>query len=113
MAAPAKRSVVKLRDVDKIALRDQRGGRAIRKATAQNHKKLAVELGMFQIAVNHLRWMPISIALVEGLSTALDESGDSCAAAGSRLRMQESIEEKTVIKIARAWRRLRVGATLR
>src|SRR6202158_465262 len=85
-------------DVDKIAFTGSTEvGRAIRKATAQSHKRLSLELGgkspyiVFEDADLD--------SAVEGLVDGIWFNQGQVCCAGSRLLMQESIAEPLVAKI--------------
>src|SRR5256714_1175784 len=104
-------ALVKHPDVDKIAFTGSTEvGRAIRKATAQSHKKLSLELGGKS---------PFIIFDDADLDSAVDglvdgiwfNQGQVCCA-GSRLLMQESIAETLVSKIRARMETLRVGTPL-
>src|SRR2546428_4505668 len=104
-------ALVKHPDVDKIAFTGSTEvGRAIRKATAQSHKKISLELGgkspfiIFEDADLD--------SAVEGLVDGiwLDQGQVCCA--GSRLLMQESIAEKLIGKIQDSMNTLRIGSPL-
>src|SRR5436305_10318765 len=104
-------SLVKHPDVDKIAFTGSTEvGRAIRKATAQSHKKLALELGgkspfiIFDDADLD--------SAVEGLVDGIWFNQGQVCCAGSRLLMQESIAETLVSKIRARMETLRVGTPL-
>src|SRR6266404_4043764 len=104
-------ALVKHPDVDKIAFTGSTEvGRAIRKATAQSHKKLSLELGgkspfiIFEDADLD--------SAVEGLVDGIWFNQGQVCCAGSRLLMQESIAEKLVSKIRARMETLRVGAPL-
>src|SRR5207248_8487044 len=91
-------ALVKHADVDKIAFSGSTEvGRAIRKATAQSHKKLSLELGgkspfiIFDDADLD--------SAVEGLVDGIWLNQGQVCCAGSRLLMQESIAESPVAKI--------------
>src|SRR5256885_4057479 len=85
-------------------------GRAIRKATAQSHKKLSLELGgkspfiIFDDADLD--------SAVEGLVDGIWFNQGQVCCAGSRLLMQESIAESLVAKIRARMETLRVGSPL-
>ena len=98
-------------DVDKIAFTGSTEvGRAIRKATAQNHKRLSLELGgkspfvIFDDADLD--------SAVEGLVDGIWLNQGQVCCAGSRLLMQESVADKLVAKIRARMETLRVGAPL-
>src|SRR5712672_1604175 len=104
-------ALVKHADVDKIAFTGSTEvGRAIRKATAQSHKKLSLELGgkspfiIFDDADLD--------SAVEGLVDGIWLNQGQVCCAGSRLLMQESIAEALVAKIRTRMETLRVGAPL-
>src|SRR5215469_12720279 len=104
-------AVVKHPDVDKIAFTGSTEvGRAIRKATAQSHKKLSLELGgkspfiIFDDADLD--------SAVEGLVDGIWFNQGQVCCAGSRLLMQESIAEKLIGKTQDRMSTLRVGAPL-
>src|SRR5439155_24788327 len=95
-------------DVDKIAFTGSREvGRAIRKATAQSHKKLSLELGgeapfiIFEDADLD--------SAVEGLVDGIWFNQGQVCCAGSRLLMQESTAEKLIGKIQDRNNTLRIG----
>jgi len=98
-------------DVDKIAFTGSTEvGRAIRKATAQSHKKLSLELGgkspfiIFEDADLD--------SAVEGLVDGIWFNQGQVCCAGSRLLMQESIAEKLIGKIQDRMNTLRIGPPL-
>ena len=98
-------------DVDKIAFTGSTEvGRAIRKATAQTHKKLSLELGgkspfiVFEDADLD--------SAVEGLVDGIWFNQGQVCCAGSRLLMQESIAEKLIGKIQDRMNTLRIGSPL-
>jgi len=104
-------ALVKHPDVDKIAFTGSTEvGRAIRKATAQNHKKLSLELGgkspfiIFEDADLD--------SAVEGLVDGIWFNQGQVCCAGSRLLMQESIAEKLTGKIHDRMNTLRTGPPL-
>ena len=104
-------ALVKHPDVDKIAFTGSTEvGRAIRKATAQSHKKLSLELGgkspfvIFEDADLD--------SAVEGLVDGIWFNQGQVCCAGSRLLMQESIAEKLIGKIQDRMNTLRIGSPL-
>jgi aldehyde dehydrogenase (NAD+) len=104
-------ALVKHPDVDKIAFTGSTEvGRAIRKATAQSHKKLSLELGgkspfiIFEDADLD--------SAVEGLVDGIWFNQGQVCCAGSRLLMQESIADKLIGKIQDRMNTLRMGAPL-
>lgn len=104
-------ALVKHPDVDKIAFTGSTEvGRAIRKATAQSHKKLSLELGgkspfiIFEDADLD--------SAVEGLVDGIWFNQGQVCCAGSRLLMQESIAEKLIAKIQDRMNTLRIGPPL-
>lgn len=104
-------ALVKHADVDKIAFTGSTEvGRAIRRATAQTHKKLSLELGgkspfiIFEDADLD--------SAVEGLVDGIWFNQGQVCCAGSRLLMQESIAEKLVAKIRDRMSTLRIGPPL-
>ena len=104
-------ALVKHPDVDKIAFTGSTEvGRAIRKATAQSHKKLSLELGgkspfiIFDDADLD--------SAVEGLVDGIWFNQGQVCCAGSRLLMQESVAELLVTKIRARMETLRVGSPL-
>jgi aldehyde dehydrogenase (NAD+) len=104
-------ALVKYPDVDKIAFTGSTEvGRAIRKATAQSHKKLSLELGgkspfiIFEDADLD--------SAVEGLVDGIWFNQGQVCCAGSRLLMQESIAEKLIGKIQDRMNTLRIGPPL-
>ena len=104
-------ALVKHPDVDKIAFTGSTEvGRAIRKATAQSHKKLSLELGgkspfiIFEDADLD--------GAVEGLVDGIWFNQGQVCCAGSRLLMQESIAEKLIGKIQDRMNTLRIGPPL-
>jgi aldehyde dehydrogenase (NAD+) len=104
-------ALVKHPDVDKIAFTGSTEvGRAIRKATAQSHKKLSLELGgkspfiIFEDADLD--------SAVEGLVDGIWFNQGQVCCAGSRLLMQESIAEKLIGKIRDRMNTLRIGPPL-
>ncbi|HET8922862.1 MAG TPA: aldehyde dehydrogenase family protein [Candidatus Acidoferrum sp.] len=104
-------ALVKHPDADKIAFTGSTEvGRAIRKATAQSHKKLSLELGgkspfiIFEDADLD--------SAVEGLVDGIWFNQGQVCCAGSRLLMQESIAEKLIGKIQDRMNTLRIGSPL-
>src|SRR6202166_3351353 len=104
-------ALVKHPDVDKIAFTGStEAGRAIRKATAQSHKKISLELGgkspfiIFEDADLD--------SAVEGLVDGIWLNQGQVCCAGSRLLMQESIAEPLIAKIRERMSTLRIGAPL-
>jgi aldehyde dehydrogenase (NAD+) len=104
-------ALVKHPDVDKIAFTGSTEvGRAIRRATAQSHKKLSLELGgkspfiIFEDADLD--------SAVEGLVDGIWFNQGQVCCAGSRLLMQESIAEKLTRKVQARMSTLRVGSPL-
>jgi aldehyde dehydrogenase (NAD+) len=98
-------------DIDKIAFTGSTEvGRAIRKATAQSHKKLSLELGgkspfiIFEDADLD--------SAVEGLVDGIWFNQGQVCCAGSRLLMQESIAETLIGKIQNRMNTLRMGPPL-
>src|ERR1700687_1121547 len=98
-------------DVDKIAFTGSTEvGRAIRKATAQGHKKISLELGgkspfiIFEDADLD--------SAVEGLVDGIWLNQGQVCCAGSRLLMQESVAETLIGKVRERMTMLRVGAPL-
>src|ERR1700726_4673116 len=104
-------ALVKHNDVDKIAFTGSTEvGRAIRRATADSHKKLSLELGgkspfiIFEDADLD--------SAVEGLVDGIWLNQGQVCCAGSRLLMQESIAEPLIAKIRDRMSTLRVGPPL-
>src|SRR5438270_1040563 len=104
-------ALVKHPDVDKIAFTGSTEvGRAIRKATAQSHKKISLELGgkspfiIFEDADLD--------SAVEGLVDGIWLNQGQVCCAGSRLLMQESVAETLLGKVRQRMSTLRVGAPL-
>jgi aldehyde dehydrogenase (NAD+) len=104
-------ALVRHPDVDKIAFTGSTEvGRAIRRATAQSHKKLSLELGgkspfiVFEDADLD--------SAVEGLVDGIWFNQGQVCCAGSRLLMQESIAEKLTRKVQDRMSTLRVGSPL-
>ena len=104
-------ALVKHPDVDKIAFTGSTEvGRAIRKATAQSHKKLSLELGgkspfiIFEDADLD--------SAVEGLVDGIWFNQGQVCCAGSRLLMQESIADSLIGKIQDRMNTLRIGPPL-
>ena len=104
-------ALVKHPDVDKIAFTGSTEvGRAIRKATAQSHKKVSLELGgkspfiIFEDADLD--------SAVEGLVDGIWFNQGQVCCAGSRLLMQESIADKLIGKIQDRMNTLRIGPPL-
>jgi aldehyde dehydrogenase (NAD+) len=104
-------ALVKHPDVDKIAFTGSTEvGRIIRKATAQSHKRLSLELGgkspfiIFDDADLD--------SAVEGLVDGIWFNQGQVCCAGSRLLMQESVAEELVNKIRGRMENLRVGPPL-
>src|SRR3989454_5172312 len=101
-------ALVKHPGVDKIAFTGSTEvGRAIRKATAQSHKKLSLELGgkspfiIFEDADLD--------SAVEGLVDGIWFNQGQVCCAGSRLLMQEIIADKLIGKIQDRMNALRIG----
>ncbi len=97
--------------VDKIAFTGSTEvGRAIRKATAQSHKRLSLELGgkspfiIFEDADLD--------SAVEGLVDGIWLNQGQVCCAGSRLLMQESIAEPLLEKVRQRMSKLRLGPPL-
>lgn len=104
-------ALVKHGGVDKIAFTGSTEvGRAIRRATAQSHKKLSLELGgkspfiIFEDADLD--------SAVEGLVDGIWFNQGQVCCAGSRLLVQESVAEKLTKKLQMRMSTLRVGAPL-
>ncbi|HEY2462323.1 MAG TPA: aldehyde dehydrogenase family protein [Candidatus Acidoferrum sp.] len=104
-------ALVKHSDVDKIAFTGSTEvGRAIRKATAQSHKRLSLELGgkspyiIFEDADLD--------SAVEGLVDGIWLNQGQVCCAGSRLLMQESVAETLIAKVQARMSTLRVGSPL-
>ena len=104
-------TLVKHPGLDKIAFTGSTEvGRAIRKATAQSHKKLSLELGgkspfiIFEDADLD--------SAVEGLVDGIWFNQGQVCCAGSRLLMQESIAESLIAKIQNRMNTLRIGPPL-
>src|SRR6266702_2118285 len=104
-------ALVKHADVDKIAFTGSTEvGRAIRRATAQSHKKLSLELGgkspfiVFEDADLD--------SAVEGLVDGIWFNQGQVCCAGSRLLMQESIADKLIAKVQDRMNTLRIGPPL-
>src|SRR5713101_7147753 len=104
-------ALVKHAGVDKIAFTGSTEvGRAIRKATAQSHKRLSLELGgkspfiIFEDADLD--------SAVEGLVDGIWFNQGEVCCAGSRLLMQESIAEPLIAKIRDRMSTLRIGSPL-
>lgn len=104
-------ALVKHAGVDKIAFTGSTEvGRAIRRATAQSHKRLSLELGgkspfvVFEDADLD--------SAVEGLVDGIWLNQGQVCCAGSRLLMQESIAETLMEKIRERMSTLRVGSPL-
>src|SRR5712672_2722995 len=104
-------ALVKHPDVDKIAFTGSTEvGRAIRKGTAQSHKKISLELGgkspfiIFEDADLD--------SAVEGLVDGIWLNQGQVCCAGSRLLMQESVAETLIGKVRERMSTLRVGAPL-
>src|SRR5712664_857067 len=98
-------------DVDKIAFTGSTEvGRAIRRATADSHKKLSLELGgksplvVFEDADLD--------SAVEGLVDGIWLNQGQVCCAGSRLLMQESVAEKLTKKLQTRMSTLRIGPPL-
>jgi aldehyde dehydrogenase (NAD+) len=104
-------ALVKHPEVDKIAFTGSTEvGRAIRKATAQSHKKISLELGgkspfiIFDDADLD--------SAIEGLVDGIWLNQGQVCCAGSRLLMQESVAEKLIGKVQERMSTLRVGPPL-
>ncbi|HEV1995852.1 MAG TPA: aldehyde dehydrogenase family protein [Candidatus Acidoferrum sp.] len=104
-------ALVKHPGVDKIAFTGSTEvGRAIRRATAQTHKRLSLELGgkspfiVFEDADLD--------SAVEGLVDGIWFNQGQVCCAGSRLLMQESIAEPLIAKVRERMSSLRVGPPL-
>src|SRR5579863_4233116 len=104
-------ALVKHPDVDKIAFTGSTEvGRAIRKATAQSHKRLSLELGgkspFIVFEDSDLD------SAVEGLVDGIWFNQGQVCCAGSRLLVQESVAEKLTRKLQARMSTLRVGSPL-
>src|ERR1700688_3274065 len=104
-------ALVKHPDVDKIAFTGStEAGRAIRKATAQSHKKISLELGgkspfiIFEDADLD--------SAVEGLVDGIWLNQGQVCCAGSRLLMQESVAGVLLGKVQERMSTLRIGPPL-
>jgi aldehyde dehydrogenase (NAD+) len=104
-------ALVKHPDVDKIAFTGSTEvGRAIRRATAQSHKKISLELGgkspfiVFEDA-------DVDSA-VEGLVDGIWFNQGQVCCAGSRLLVQESVAERLTGKLRTRMNTLRIGSPL-
>jgi aldehyde dehydrogenase (NAD+) len=104
-------ALVRHPDVDKIAFTGSTEvGRAIRKATAESHKRLSLELGgkspyvVFEDADLD--------SAVEGLVDGIWLNQGQVCCAGSRLLMQESIAETLIGKVQERMSTLRIGPPL-
>jgi aldehyde dehydrogenase (NAD+) len=104
-------ALVKHPDVDKIAFTGSTEvGRAIRKGTAQSHKKISLELGgkspfiIFEDADLD--------SAVEGLVDGIWLNQGQVCCAGSRLLMQESVAETLLAKVQGRMSTLRIGPPL-
>jgi aldehyde dehydrogenase (NAD+) len=104
-------ALVKHPDVDKIAFTGSTEvGRAIRKATAQSHKRLSLELGgkspfiIFEDADLD--------SAVEGLVDGIWLNQGQVCCAGSRLLMQESVADTLLAKVRERMTTLRIGPPL-
>ncbi|HMD58811.1 MAG TPA: aldehyde dehydrogenase family protein, partial [Steroidobacteraceae bacterium] len=104
-------ALVKHPDVDKIAFTGSTEvGRAIRRATADSHKKLSLELGgkspfvVFEDADLD--------SAVEGLVDGIWLNQGQVCCAGSRLLMQESIAERLIEKVRARMSGLLIGPPL-
>jgi aldehyde dehydrogenase (NAD+) len=104
-------ALVRHPDVDKIAFTGSTEiGRAIRRATADSHKKLSLELGgkspfvVFEDADLD--------SAVEGLVDGIWLNQGQVCCAGSRLLMQESIAGRLLQKVQARMSRLRIGPPL-
>src|SRR5246127_613795 len=104
-------ALVKHGEVDKIAFTGSTEvGRAIRRATAQSHKKLSLELGgkspfiVFEDADLD--------SAVEGLVDGIWFNQGQVCCAGSRLLVQESVAEKLTRKLQARMSTLRIGSPL-
>ncbi len=105
------RLIVEHPDIDKIAFTGSTEvGRIIRKATAGTDKKLSLELGgkspyiIFEDADLD--------SAVEGLVDAIWFNQGQVCCAGSRLLVQESVNEKVIAKIKARMDKLRIGDPL-
>jgi aldehyde dehydrogenase (NAD+) len=104
-------ALVKHADVDKIAFTGSTEvGRAIRRATAQSHQKLSLELGgkspfiVFEDADLD--------SAVEGLVDGIWFNQGQVCCAGSRLLVQESVAAKLTQKLQTRMNTLRIGSPL-
>src|ERR1700757_4011907 len=104
-------ALVKHGEVDKIAFTGSTEvGRAIRRATAQSHKKLSLELGgkspfiVFEDADLD--------SAVEGLVDGIWFNQGQVCCAGSRLLVQESVAERLTRKLQARMSTLRIGSPL-
>src|ERR1700739_3144465 len=102
-------ALVKHGEVDKIAFTGSTEvGRAIRRATAQSHKKLSLELGgkspfiVFEDADLD--------SAVEGLVDGIWFNQGQVCCAGSRLLVQESVAERLTRKLQARMSTLRIGS---
>src|SRR6201998_4737776 len=102
-------ALVKHPDVEKIAFTGSTAaGRAIRRATAQSHKKLSLELGgkspfiVFEDADLD--------SAVEGLVDGIWFNQGQVCCAGSRLLVQESVAERLTRKLQARMSTLRIGS---
>src|SRR4030095_11232992 len=104
-------ALVKHGNVDKIAFTGSTEvGRAIRRATAQSHKKLYLELGGKSPFIV-LEDADLDSA-VEGLVDGIWFNQGQVCCAGSRLLVQEGIAEAFIAKVKTRMSRLRVGSPL-
>jgi len=104
-------ALVKHPDVDKIAFTGSTEvGRAIRKATAQSHKRLSLELGgkspFIVFEDSDLD------SAVEGLVDGIWFNQGQVCCAGSRLLVQESVAEALMAKVRERMGTLRAGPPL-
>jgi aldehyde dehydrogenase (NAD+) len=104
-------ALVKHPDIDKVAFTGSTEvGRAIRRATAQSHKKLSLELGgkspfiIFEDADLD--------SAVEGLVDGIWFNQGQVCCAGSRLLVQESVAERLYRKLQARMSTLRIGSPL-
>src|SRR5689334_11563441 len=104
-------ALVKHPDVDKIAFTGSTEvGRAIRKATAQSHKRLSLELGGKSPFII-LEDADLDSA-VEGLVDGIWLNQGQVCCAGSRLLVQESVATALTRRLQTRMANLRVGAPL-
>jgi aldehyde dehydrogenase (NAD+) len=110
-AGPTGAAVVSHPDVDKVAFTGSTGvGRAIQEALAGTGKRLTLELG--GKAANIVYEDAAIDQAVEGIVNGIFFNQGHVCCAGSRLLLQESVEELVLDKLHRRMEQLRIGDPL-